>query len=132
MVVRDPQFPEVDVLERRRRELGMSRAAIARRSGVSLPTVNRIFGGRAGQASLVNIKAVARALGVSVRFEPVGSSAEFREREALGRARKIVALVQGTSALEEQAVDEETREAFVRQTVHDLMAGSPRRLWTTK
>jgi len=38
-------------------------------------------------------------------------------------------MVQGTSALESQAVDSETYRQMVRQTMHELMAGSRRRLW---
>ena len=53
----------------------------------------------------------------------------FAERQAETKAEVIVRMVQGTSALESQAVDSDTCRQMVSQTVHELMAGPRRRLW---
>ncbi len=39
-------------------------------------------------------------------------------------------MVQGTSALESQAVDAATYQRLIEKSVHELLAGSPRRLWS--
>jgi hypothetical protein len=53
----------------------------------------------------------------------------FAERQAEAKAKLIVRMVQGTSALESQAVDSDTFQQMVKQTVHELMAGPRRKLW---
>ena len=118
------------LLEKRRRELGMSRPLLAKRSGVSLPTVHRILNGPLEHRSMANTVAVAEALGVEVKFAPVVDSLEYQEREAKAKAQQLVGLVQGSSGLEAQAVDSETARRMVSQTVHELMAGPRRRIWT--
>jgi transcriptional regulator with XRE-family HTH domain len=121
-----------DILERRRREVGMSRCALAERSGVSLATVNRLLSGDGlEKTSIRTIEAIAHALDLRLRFgvETLSCSMAFKERQAEAKAREIASLIQGTSALEAQAVDEETREELVRQTVHELLAGPKSRIW---
>jgi hypothetical protein len=118
-----------DILERRRRELGMTCPQLAERSGVSLPTVRRILRGGLDRATTANTVAVAVALGLRPQFEPIDDSHDFRQKEATKKARKLVGMVQGSSGLEAQAVDPDTVERMVAQTVHELMAGSRRKLW---
>ena len=118
-----------ELLERRRLELGISRPLLAQRSGVSLATVTRILTGGLENSSTANTAAVARELGMELRFEPIADSDDLMHREAEAKAREIVALVQGSSGLEEQAVDPDTIERMVRQTVHELMAGAKGKIW---
>jgi transcriptional regulator with XRE-family HTH domain len=117
-------------MERRRKALGISRPCLARRSGVSLPTVNRMLSGGCEHSTYANLRAVALALGMDVEVRSTVSEQEFAEHEAQSKAEVIARLVQGTSALESQAVDADTYGQIVRQTVHELMAGSRRRLWS--
>lgn len=120
------------ILERRRREVGMSRRVLAKRSGVSLATVNRLLSADGlERTSISTIEAIAHALDLRLRLdvETLSRSMDFRERQAETKAREIASLIQGTSALEAQAVDDETREELVRQTVHELLAGPKDRLW---
>ena len=116
-------------MERRRKGLGISRPLLARRSGVSLPTVNRILGGGGEHAAYSSLKAVALALGMEFELRNLTDEQEFSEQQAQSKAEVIARMVQGTSALESQAVDLDTYKQIVRQTAHELMAGSRRRLW---
>jgi hypothetical protein len=116
-------------LEQRRRELGMPLAALSVRSGVPKSTVKRILGDGQRQAALGNVEAVARALGMSLNFEPILDSVAFQEREARRKAEGIMSVVHGSSALETQAVDRADLETMVQRTVHELVAGPKRRLW---
>lgn len=127
------QLPSL--LDERRRALGMSRAMLARRAHVSVPTLNRLLHGKEKNPTYATLRALADALGVEIRIggprEVVErcSAAEFREEAAKRKAEKLVGLVQGNSALESQAVDASRVADMVRQSVHVLLAGSPRRLW---
>ena len=119
-------------MERRRKSLKMSRPVLARRSGVSLPTVNRILSGGDERATYASLRAIARALGMDFELKSIASEQDLAEQEAHAKAEEIVRMVQGTSALESQAVGRETYIQMIRQTVHELMAGPRRRLWSPK
>jgi transcriptional regulator with XRE-family HTH domain len=123
-------------LDQRRARLGMTKTAVARRAGVSLPTVNRILAGKELNPSLSNLHAMARALGVVIRlggttdieFEELQSPQEYRIRHARDKAKKLIRMVQGTMALEAQAVDDGTVDDLVEDATHQLLS-SMRRLW---
>lgn len=123
-------------LESRRRQLGMSLAALAQRSGLSAPTLNRILGGEANP-TLETLVTLAKALGVEIRISENGvdlreptTPARFRKAIAKEKASKVVQMVQGTSALESQAVGQADVKNMVEQTIHELLAGTSRRLWS--
>jgi len=131
-IVYDPVMSAAPVthaaLDRRRRELGLTFAALSSRSGVSEPTVKRILGGRLGEASFTHVVAIARALGSPISADPQDVDEMVRE-QARRKAEGIARLVQGTSALEAQAVDDAEYRRLVDRSYHELLAGSRRRLW---
>jgi transcriptional regulator with XRE-family HTH domain len=106
----------------------MSCQLLALRSGVSLPTVQRILRDGGEHTTFATLKAVARALGMDFELRSSDEQA-FAERQAQTKAEAIARMVQGTSALESQAVDSDTYRQMVSQTAHELMAGPRRRLW---
>lgn len=122
-------------LEGRRRALEMSRRLLAKRSGVSLPTVTRILTGLEKSPRVTSIMALAQALGVEVRFShdvqvvEVQGVREMQKEQALRKARRVAQHVQGTMALEAQAVSPETIDDMVDENSIELLAGSRRRLW---
>ena len=106
----------------------MTYGQLARLSGVSVPTLTRTLRGKNAHASFTSVMAIAQALGISIerREEPATA---FLEKVAERKAAKLVSMVQGTSGLEAQAISNEQVEAMRRQTVHELLAGSRRKLW---
>ncbi len=108
----------------------MSCPLLALRSGVSLPTVQRILRDGGEHTTYANLAAVARALGMEFELKSTSDAQTFAERQAQAKTEVIARMVQGTSALESQAVDSDTYRQMVSQTVHELMAGSRRRLWS--
>ncbi len=116
-------------LELRRRELGMSRATLARRSKVSLPTVHRVLTGKDMSPTIATIEAIAAALGMSVQIVEAVDAEEYREQQARQRAARLVGMVQGTMGLESQALDERAIETLTKRNASRLLAGSGRRLW---
>ncbi|HSG69291.1 MAG TPA: helix-turn-helix domain-containing protein [Planctomycetaceae bacterium] len=115
-------------LEKRRRELRMPRATLAKRSGVSLATVNRILSGQHKGATFENVLAIAEALGMEITTVRHGTSSEIREQQATRKARNLVRLVQGTSALEGQGLDQEELDEMIEQTARELSLTN-RKLW---
>jgi transcriptional regulator with XRE-family HTH domain len=121
--------PLLLALDQRRRDLGLGYDQLSKRCGVSRPTLQRILSGRQA-ASFSNILAIAECLGLALRFDSEVATPELKREQAERKAKKLVALVQGTSGLEGQAVDRETIESMIEQTTHELLAGSKRRLWS--
>ena len=121
--------PLFEKLESRRRELGLSQSALAERSGVSLPTVQRILSGHSSAASFENVVGIAQAMGMQMDVVPIFPAHEILEQQARKKAERLVGMVQGTSALETQAVSSWHIGQMINKTVHELLAGSRRRLW---
>lgn len=113
----------------RRHKLKMSLSALAKRSGVSFSTVYRVLHGDIETASFGTIQAILHALGMTIDCRPEADDQVYRESQARKKAKKLVGMVQGTAGLEAQAVDQNTVDQMVNQTVHELLAGSPRKLW---
>jgi hypothetical protein len=99
-------------LDQRRRDLGLSYDLLSKRCGVS------------------NVLAIAESLGLALRFDSEVAPRELKREQAERKAKRLVALVQGTSGLEGQAVDPETVASMIERTTDDLLAGSKRRLWS--
>jgi len=113
----------------------MSKADLARRAGVSLPTIRRLLSGRESRARTDTVAAIAAALGVQVRLsetqyvhETTDVSA-FRMRQARAKAKRLAGLVRGTMALEAETVTEDLLDEIEEQNVHALLSGPARRLW---
>lgn len=120
----------LDFLRRRRRELGISYPKLAARTGIAETTLKRMFSPRRSNASFESVCAVASAMGIAVRLEPESTAIDFREKVAEKKAREIVSMVQGTSLLEAQGVPSSHVAKMVKETTHELVAGSNLRLWS--
>ena len=119
----------MNYLEQRRRELRMPIPALAVRSGVPLSTVKRVLSGGLDRVAFGTVKGVAKALGVRLPFVAADDAQTYQEQQAKRKANRIAKMVQGTSALEAQAIPDEALERMVRRTTVELVAGSTRRLW---
>jgi len=117
----------VDRLHRQFKASGMTYPVLADRSGVPIATLKRIFANNSTKASLVHVLAIADALGFSL---DLNETTNVRKNQARKKARRIVGIVQGTSALESQGLDEEQIKGMIERTMHELLAGSNRKLWS--
>jgi predicted DNA-binding mobile mystery protein A len=109
-----------------RQALGMSAAQLARRVGVSRPTIATLETSEArGTITLASLEKLARGLGCRLVYalvpEDGGSLEDVRRKRALEIARKQLARVSHTMKLEAQGLSAERERR--------LLAGSPRRLW---
>lgn len=115
-------------LKQRKTALGISYPDLSARSGVSVATVKRIFAGQAA-VSLPNVDAVMAAMGLAYSIRETAPAKQFKAQAAREQAESIVREVQGTSALEDQAVDAKLIKQVIRDSTKRLLAGSPRRIW---
>jgi transcriptional regulator with XRE-family HTH domain len=115
-------------LNERRKALQMSEEALARRSGLSRVTVSRLLAGRHPKASFVHIAALAEALGVHIEFQAVETT-EFVQEQARHQAGRLVGMMQGTMALESQAVSPEFAQQLEADAAGRLLNGPWKKLW---
>lgn len=116
-------------LDTRRQELGMTFEALSKRSEVPVSTLKAIFKKGVEHATFANVAAIADALGVDIEFADEVDSYDLRYQQAVKKARELVGMVQGTSGLESQALGQSQIEVMTQQLIHQLMAGSRRKLW---
>lgn len=123
-------------LEQRRAQLRLPKTLVAARAGLSLATVNRLLTGRDRRLSVDSVSAVAGVLGLEVvlgarpRVRAPLDAGAFRERQAMAKAKRLVGIVQGGMALEAEAVSSDAVHEMEQETVHELLAGPARRLWS--
>lgn len=122
-------------LDQRRASLRLSKAQLARKADLSLPTVNRVLSGRDPNPRLGTLTSIATALGVEIhvgespRLHELADVQAFREAQARIKAVALVRLVQGSMALEAEAVSSEVIQELIEQNVRALISGPARRLW---
>ena len=116
-------------LNNRRKQLGMTFEALAKRSGVSVATVKRVLTQGSEQTAFGTVESIARSLGCQLSLNAEVSPQQYRSQHARKKAVRLMRQLQGTSALEGQAVSDSLYQELTEQTVHELMAASGRKLW---
>ena len=118
-------------LSDRRRALGMPIDELSRRAGVSVNTVKRFLAGKTSTRYPHALK-ISESLGVpGLDLARAQAIYKMRQRQAVQKAKLLVGFVQGTMALEAQAVDVATKKRMQREAVIQLLAGPRSALWAT-
>lgn len=127
-----PPRPPSGWIKAIREGLGMAATHLAARLGVATSTVTRLEASEADDTiSLATLRRAADALGCELHYAlvPKQSLAAAMESRALLLARRQMASVSHTMALEAQATSQETVEAQTRALADSLLKGSRRALW---
>lgn len=114
--------------------LGMTRAQLAARTGISPSTVNSLERSEAqGSITLESLEKLATGLGGKLVYAIVPPAGKTFEQVVGERAetiaRKRLERVFHTMALEDQSVETEHQERQLKRTIDLLLAGSRRALW---
>ena len=107
----------------------MSFRVVAERSGLGLRTVQRVLSLQEPGARLDTVLQIADALSVELCLREIGTAHRVRKREAAKKAVRLAAMVQGTSALESQAVPKNDLREIKDEIAARLLSGSSRELW---
>jgi transcriptional regulator with XRE-family HTH domain len=113
----------------RRKDLRMSFRNVAERSGLGLRTVQRVLSLQEPTARLDTVLQIAEALNVELRPRDAGTAHRVRKREAEKKAVRLASMVQGTSALESQAIPKNDLREIREEIADRLLSGSSRQLW---
>ena len=117
----------LEALAQRRRELRMPISVLSERANTSASTVKRVLSGDTS-ISFRTLARIAQAMGASLDMN-VPPADRFIRKEARRKAQLVIRIVQGTSALEAQAVDKRTVETMRREVEDELCAHPGSKLW---
>ena len=117
-----------------REALGMTRAQLAVRTGISPSTVNTLERSEAkGSIAIESLEKLATGLGGKLVYAIVPPPGKTFEQIVTERAemlaRKRLERVSHTMTLEDQPVEKEHQERQLKRTVDLLLTGSRRTLW---
>ena len=115
-------------LQNRRRKLGLPYKVLAKRANLGMVTVQRVLNGETG-VRLDTLAAIADCLGMNFETNSTLDVNAMLERQARQKAKRLVAMAQGSAGLEGQGVGTETLHRVEDKIVHELLAGSKTRLW---
>jgi hypothetical protein len=116
------------ILNKRRRQLGITIGALARMSSVPVATVNRILADPA-KVRFEHVAAVGQVLGVDfATAKKVPVEKVLRDR-AVQKAHYVAKVVQGTQGLEAASVDSTGFQRLVKVATETLLSGNKRKLW---
>ncbi len=123
--------PSQDILKQlddRRIELGMSIAALAHHAGLSKATVQKALRGR-GTDSFDTMRAIDEVVGIGVVGARNRTAGAVMQRQAQSKAKHLVELVAGNSALENHRITVERACDLERVTAEELLRGAKLALW---
>lgn len=117
-----------------REALGMTRAQLATRTGVSPSTINTLERSEAkATITIESLEKLAAGLGGKLIYAIVPPPGKTFEQLVIDRAEKLakkrIAHVSHTMSLEDQGVEKKHQEKQLRRVVESLLAGSRRTLW---
>jgi hypothetical protein len=115
-------------LNTRRLELQMPIDILAKRAKVSAQVVDSILSQQAEKVPEYIVEQVSNILGIR-QGQPMLDTDDFRYQRAKEKAKLWRTMVQGTMALEDQAVSSETMTQLEIKTIEQLLAGDARNLW---
>jgi predicted DNA-binding mobile mystery protein A len=127
-----PPRPPSGWIKAVRESLGMAATHLAHRLGVNTSTVTRLETSEADDTiTLATLRRAAEALGCELQYAlvPKQSLAAMLESRATALARRQMASVSHTMALEAQATAPEAVDVQTRALAESLLKGSRRALW---
>lgn len=115
-------------LSDRKNKLGISLENLAKLSHVGVRTVNRLFAGE--DVKLSTIEKVTNLLGVDFSGNATININELNRHRAHEKALYMASLVQQTSALEMQGLEDNQLNSLIEEFEHEFLNGSYRNtLW---
>jgi len=112
----------------RREQLHISIENLAKLSGVGIRTLNRFFGG--DDVKLSTVEKITNILGLDFAGNEIVSLKELKKGRAKEKALLMASLVQSTSALEMQGLEDDALSKIISNFEKEFLTGEYQdRLW---
>jgi transcriptional regulator with XRE-family HTH domain len=113
----------------RKKDINITLENISKLSGVANRTVNRFFAGK--DVKLSTVEKITNLLGLDFSGNEIVTVKELRDNRAKKNALYIVGLVQDTSALEEQGLENTELNILISETKEQFLNGFyKKKLWS--
>ena len=115
-------------IEIRRKELGISIENLAKLSHSGVRTVNRLLAGE--DVKLSTVEKITTVLGLDFAGNEIVAVKELEKRRAKEKALFMASLVQSTSALEKQGLEQNSLDRMIDRFEKEFLCGKYRKkLW---
>jgi len=117
----------INRVKNRKRKLNITYEQIANLTGLGYRTVVRFFSG--DDVKLSTVKKITNLLGLDFAGNETVSAKKILEKRAKQKALEIVSLVQDTSSLEEQGLDNKRLKELLEFTKNQYLTENKKLLW---
>lgn len=118
----------IQKIENRKKQINISIENLAKLSNLGVRTVNRFFAG--DDVKLSTIERITNLLGLDFAGNEVISIKELQKKRAKEKAIFLASLVQSTSTLEIQGLEEDSLNKIISKFEKELLSGQYKnRLW---
>jgi len=118
----------IQKIENRKKQININIENLAKLSNLGVRTINRFFAGE--DVKLSTIERVTNLLGLDFAGNEVVSLKELEKQRAKEKALFMASLVQGTSALEVQGLEEDSLNKIIDKFEKEFLQGQYKnRLW---
>lgn len=122
------RFELVQKVKSRKKVLGITIENLAKLSHNGIRTVNRFLSGK--DVKLSTVESITNILGLDFAGNETISLVELEKQRAVQKAIFMASLVQGTSALELQGLEEDSLNKMIDKFKKEFLTGSYQdRLW---
>lgn len=118
----------ISKIKDRKQVLNISIENLAKLSGIGIRTINRFFSG--DDVKLSTVEKITNILGLDFAGNEIVSFQELRKRRAKEKALLMASLVQSTSALEMQGLEDDSLKKIINNFEKEFLTGEyQNRLW---
>jgi len=111
----------VEQIIKRKKQLGITIDNLAKLSGVSTRTINRLL--KNEDVKLSTVEAITNLLGLDFAGNEIVSIDELKKQRVKEKALHLASIVQGTSTLELQGLEEESINKIVSMYENEFLHG---------
>ena len=121
-------FELITKIEARRKKLNITIVNLSKLSGLGVRTVNRFLVGK--DVKLSTVERITNLLGLDFAGNETVTFQELQKKRAKEKALFLVSLVQGTSSLEMQGLEDDSIKKMLLNMEKEFLIGNYRnRLW---
>ena len=120
----------VQRIKRRKDQIGITIENLSALSSVGVRTLNRFFAG--DDVKLSTVEKITNVLGLDFAGNEVVDIKTLKQKRAKEKALYIISLVQDTSSLEKQGLEQGVLDTFVKDTQKEFLEGNyQKNLWAS-
>lgn len=121
----------IDKIENRKNELHITIENLAKISNIGIRTLNRFFAGH--DVKLSTIEKITNLLGLDFAGNEIVPLEKLKEQRAKEKALFMASLVQSTSALEKQGLEQNSLDRIIHKFEQEFLIGQyQNRLWVAE